>query len=267
MPTFQTIKTEYANGHQGGADYGSRVRILMRSPTHFMFVARGIRIYKRATRMSYTDHIYVSHDTRPSELPAEGRKNIDKAFGVGAADIAWTALTQKGKGTVLVDGGGVALPLPHAVQVANNEAAYDAVSPTMRISLEGIDCCKQCGTPLRPKTVIHHLGNKLKDDHPKTIEECQRLTNNRVIAITGYSRNYTEKWGYVDWFETWDGDGYVDPDFCDEKCAAHYGRRAARGLDLLPADGTVIHRDLRGHSNVNHYEPDPVRFTESGLRY
>ncbi len=266
MSRFQHIKTEYATGVIGGADYGSRTRVLMRSPTHFIFVALGVHFQKRGND-SYAHTRTLSQETRFSAFSEKAVAQIEETFGKGAAAEAFAALTRKGTGTVLVDGGGDPLPLPHAVQVENMKAQYAAGTCNTEVELPEVLRCRQCDSPLRPHMKAHHMGFPREGkEHPRTIEDCQRITNERVVRISDFGSARRDLWDHVSTFYTWDGESYQDRYFCKTDCAAEYGRRAVLEYAPLPPDGTRAPREVNDHTSTHHYEEE-VRVTESGLKY
>lgn len=233
MPTFEQITTEYADGSSvNGVDYGSKIRVVMRSPEYIAFVGYGINLISRSNRYN-TDKI--APDSKKDTVSLERvRKKFIEAFGEGADEWAIKAISTKGRGTILVNGGGEAMLLPRAIRAQINQAHYDSVDPSSEVEIPEQKTCVQCGGKLPLKVENHSLGYSPKPDHPKTLEECQRLTNKRVVRVMGYSGNYPrEWWPYVSFYFTWDGESYIKEDFCSDRCAATYGRRALKAYPAL----------------------------------
>lgn len=251
--TFEIVEKEMSSGSVAGSDYGAAVRVIMRSPTHVMFSALGIQLWDRNIHGGW-HHLKTLIRKRPSRaVYAEIAEKIDEVFGAGAAKMLIEG-SRKSQ-TVLVDGGGAAMPLPRVQFIAKLDAAHRTVSPDWRADLTGrIKTCKQCGKNLQPCTDHHRLGFQIKDGHPKSTADCQLLTNQEVIAVHGFDTRFPDKWEYVEWFETWNGENYLDEDFCNNTCAAEYGRRAARALDPLPIGGEVPRTPHRIRDNTDHFE-------------
>lgn len=249
---FELVEKEDASGSIAGSDYGSQVRVMIRSPTHVMFNAHGCQLWNRNNIGGWNNLKNVFRG-RPTKAQYESRRDfIDEVFGAGATDQVLEAW--KSHKTVLVSGGGEALPLPRRLRAVLTKQAYDAVKPDWKADLSAtLKACKQCSKSLRIDTDNHHLGLEIKPDHPRTPEDCQRLTNHPVVAVHGYGNNLKKHLGLISRFETWDGESYLDEVFCTEKCAALYGRRAAAELDPLPPGGTVAPPPYRERHITNHY--------------
>lgn len=202
----------------------------------------------------------VTYHTRPDRFDGVMIEKIERYFGEGSGNVAWSAIRRKGFGTVLVDGGGQVVALPHAEQVKIARGRFEDATCTTRVPVL-VKKCKQCGSDLKPHTTKHHMSDRpAAENHPKTVDDCQRLSNEPVIAIHGYASNSrSDWWPFVSWFETWDGESYDDPDFCRDYCAAEYGRRAVQQLPLLDADGSKAIRYRKSHESVDHYERE-VRY-------
>ena len=256
MTDFKIIKTEYAHGSLNGVDYGSQVRVLMRSAIAILYVAYGLNGTKRNSY--HWNNIAIAPDAKRATLERPDiRAKIVALFGEGADEAALATTKTRGMATALFDGGGDPLPLPNHVQRANGQARYASATATRRAYPVG-KTCLQCGEPLKIDTVRHFLGYELKENHPRTIEDCQRLTNELVVAVHGYDiRQDKDRWPLVERFETWDGESYDYDTFCSDQCAATYGRRAAAELPTLPVGGTCADpRHLRHRrAHVDHYEP------------
>lgn len=250
------IKTEYAAGQIGSADFGSSVRIVMRSPRAVMFIGYGANIMLRHSRGVRAVKIgkRFSQELLQNE---NARAEITKHFGDGGVEAAGLALDRKGYGTVLFDGGGEALRIPAHEARLIIQAEYNSITPTMRIELANILTCAQCGQPLKPSTDYHNMSGKIEVNHPKTFEDAQRMTNLSVIAIHGYEQvQDREFWPYISWFETWDGMSYHDSVFCNDFCAATYGRRAVLESPLLPIGGERPQNVFRMPETHYHYDQE-----------
>lgn len=261
MPTFELVAKEDAHGVIAGSNYGSQVRIMARSPTHVIFNGLGSNFWNRDENASWhgLKHLFSGRPTI-AQFEAVADK-LNEILGEGAAP--WVVRAWREKKTLWVDGGGAALPLPNIVRARRTYARYVDATADFRVDLTGrVPTCLQCGENLQPRTNHHRLGYDLKPDHPRSIEDCQRLTNQAVIAIHSYGINREERWGFVEWFETWDGESLHDPYFCHgSNCAAKYGRRAAEAaVKLEPGvEPTPIPHVIR--EDVQHYEL-PERYLE-----
>jgi hypothetical protein len=166
-------------------------------------------------------------------------------------------LDRKGFGTVLLEGGGAKLRLPAAEASKLHYEAYAAVTPTTELHSEGQKTCMQCGKHLRPSYSSHRMASDptLDPNHPRTIEDCQRLTNHPVMGLYGYGSNQPrEWWPFVSSFYTWDGESYEQDHFCSDRCAAVYGRRAAQQLAALEVGGVPEKKEWVRQESVNHYD-------------
>lgn len=232
---YELVDREHARGIINGSDYGSSVTMVARSPTHIIFNALGSRILDRKSH-SWHGCTTLTRDrvTRKTFEDADIQAKIDEVFGEGAGKIVNDAY--RSAKTVLFDGGGEKLIEPRKLIAQRHSDWYDTVSINWRDEYATDVTCLQCATPLRPRTMIHNMGNVIQENHPRTVEDCQRLTNHRVVAIHDYGYSMTKQQvGYVRYFETWDGEALVDPHFCNDKCAVKYGRRAAQaGVVLKP---------------------------------
>jgi hypothetical protein len=215
MPEFQQIKTEYAYGVYKGTMYGSQIRVVMRSDTHVMYVGYGLSIATRADDSSNSIR-RIASDSKKATLQTERvREYIVKTFGEGSDEMAIKAISTRGMGTILVDGGGVQLPLPHAEQARKHAADYGSITPTATVEMTGLKTCMQCGEQLSIHRTQHHLDIIPEEGHPTTIEDCQKLSNQPVVSVHGFGSNKPrEWWKYISWFYTWDGESYLDEHFC-----------------------------------------------------
>jgi hypothetical protein len=221
-----------------------------------LFVALGVQLWNPRSSNNYSSTKQVVDKASIETLSTEkARQTIVAAFGEGSDEQAILAWRTRGKGTVLVNGGGDALPLPHAVRVRSHQAAYEKESISAEVDLTGlIATCKQCGANLVPHVTQHRLGGTIKENHPRSIEDCQKLTNQRVVRVSSFDSRYPSKWGFVERFATWDGEALHDPLFCNTRCAVNYGRRAAIELSPLPADGSIVPIKRPVHESVDHYD-------------
>jgi hypothetical protein len=261
---FELVDKEDARGVIAGSNYGSSVRIMARGPRVVLFNGLGLNSWDRR-EVGGWHSLKSLFKGRPTIAQYEAvQAQVDGLLGegVGAAVVeAW----RKHK-TVLVDGGGEPLPLPNLVITTRMRARFAEQSVTAHLDLTGkIRCCLQCGKPLAPHTNHHRMGHAIQPDHPRTLEDCQRRTNQTVIACHSYGMNHPEKWGYVEWFETWDGETLHDPYFCHgSTCAAKYGRRAAEaGVILEPGiEPARIEHIIR--DDVEHFEKPEPTYAETG---
>jgi hypothetical protein len=258
--TFEFVDKEDAKGSIGGVDYGASVRVMARSPRLVMFNGQGCHVW---TRGDYSGNaeitLFRDRPTKAAFQTAAGK--ITELFGPGADDVILKAWREQK--TVLVDGGGEKMIEPGRMIRAGAERAFAEKAVGCVVDLTGaIPACRQCGANLQPRTKLHHMGDVIQPDHPRTIEDCQRLCNHRVVVIHDYDLNLPHKWGYVRWFETWDGETVRDPYFCDDKCAARYGRRAAADLPSLKAGIEPAATVWAAHESQHHYdiEPQELRF-------
>lgn len=250
------IKTEFTHGHIANYDYGSQVRVLLRAPTAILFTGVGLSIWSpRGSSSSPSIRTLTSERVTKAVLShPKAVAEIERVFGPGSAALALRAWTSKGSGTCLIDGGGEPMPPTRKVFRERLYADYEAATCDWKADLTGeVKTCKQCGAPLTPDTDHHRFGYDLMPNHPRTVEECQRRTNHRVIAVHGYGPERRDRWGYVSWFEVWDGESYHDENFCHgDKCAAEYGRRAALEREALEPGIAAPKPRYRIREDVNH---------------
>lgn len=260
------VETEYTAGLLGGTDYGSRARVLMRSPQAALYIARGLILHTpRSDDRDYAFKTLISGRVKAAQVMAsEVSSQIIAAFGPDAASAAAQALETRGMGTALYDGGGSPLVKPNAERRADIQADYAARTCNWKADLAGeAQTCRQCGVGLEPATDIYWMGSTIQPDHPRSAEDCQRLTNRRVVAIYDYGITRPDRYGLVERFEVWDGESYSQLDFCSDKCAAVYGRRAARERDLLEPGGDSPKPPSRSRESINLH-PDPPRYFSLG---
>jgi hypothetical protein len=250
---FEIVPTEYANGHIAGADFGSKVRILMRSPDAVLFTGHGLRLNLRSELNRYYSAIAPNGRRASLELP-KVRAKIVKAFGEGADEAALAALEKRGWGTALFNGGGTKLPLPGAEAARLHQARYVELSVSQNVKLDGLKTCRQCGKTLTPDADNHFLK---AEQNVRSIEECQRFSNHMVISVHGFSSNRDESlWPVVERFKTWDGESYINDWFCNDKCAAIYGRRAAAELPPLEIGGKPPTKKYRAPDTSYHFDQE-----------
>lgn len=250
------IKTEYTHGSIGGVDYGSRARVLMRSPDALMFVAYGVNIAQKGV-CGHPEKLCERASSECLNTPRV-RDRIETIFGKGAADAAILSLSKKGLGTVLFNGGGDKLPLPSADARVVHQNRYESITPSRDLPPEQVETCLQCSAPLRLATTHHRFTFPNSPEKPPTsIDELQRLTNYPIVRMRGFPSNSPEEWWpYIEYFDTWDGESYLDDTFCSDQCAAIYGRRAAAELDRLPANGKPPTRVYKSRDTVYHYDQE-----------
>ena len=269
--SFEIIKTEYTQGLIGNSDYGSRVRVVMRSPTHFLFSGYGLHYRIRSSK--FFDRGTIARDAKRKTLECpEVSDRIDKLFGDGATNALIQSTMKRGYGTVLVNGGGDALPLPRNDARKLHDTQYGEITPYYDVMAElSKEHCLQCGKPLRIQTAHHHVPWLVDQNKAiRTLEQCQRLSNHPVVAMHGVSSNRSpEYWPNVEWFETWDGESYQQEIFCSDKCAATYGFRAAAELPHLLVGGERKKHALVPRQNINHGDEEVRTFLLDGkpVRY
>ena len=263
---LEFVEKEDAFGTIGGAYYGAKVRVMARTPTLVFFNGLGFNYWTRSARYSGND-IARLFSGRPTIAQYEAvADKIDKLLGEGAGAAIVKAWRQHK--TVLVDGGGEKLSLPNAIVRKHALAHYAVHGVDCRADLTGrVKTCLQCGAHLKPSTNHHRLGTKIQPDHPRTIEDCQRLTNQSVIAIHGFGAGDRARIGYVRWFETWDGETLQDPHFCNNACAAKYGRRAAEAQINLGAGVEPTEHPWEPREDVDHYAPEERLLEFQGKRF
>ena len=266
VPQITFVPSEKTHPSIAGSAYpGSAVRIMLRSPGHVVFNSLGCNIWNRDERGGWhnTKKLFSERPTIAEFEQVRGRADDLLGPGVGEALLhAWRKNL-----TVLLDGGGEPMPPTRMKQRAMHKDAYAKVTVNWKADLSGeAKTCRQCGQALRIDTDHYRLGHEIKPDHPRSLEDCQRLTNRRVVAIHDYGDVDRRRVGLVSWFETWDGESYLDVDFCSDRCAATYGRRAAREMPPLEIGGAVDKRPHRVRDDVD-LNPQPERhFTLAGGR-
>ena len=220
----KAVPTEYTSGSLVGITT-PKMRVLMRSADAFIYVAYGVYLSYRINP-NYSMSIRLARTATRQEMQnPDIRTKIDSYFGKDAADIVMLAFNVRGKGTVLYDGGGDPLPLPHKEHREKRNDEWSKVTPTQKL-FEDFDKCMECGENLHPRFEVHDLGYESK---VSTIDECQRLTNHRIIEVTGHGMSERkEKWPFIRSFKTWREGEYWDEFFCSSQCAAAYGRKAAK---------------------------------------
>lgn len=269
---FVQVETEFAHGQVVNVDYGSQVRVLLRSPDAVLFTGVGLNLW--SPRKYYSSALKtLTYDRVTKEVLGREKivQAIETAFGEGSAAQALVAHRTRGLGTILVDGGGDRLPLPRVQQRAIREKRHAEVSPDWHADLTGqIKTCLQCGANLTPVVSWHRFGFAENERRPKTREDCQRMTNQQVVSVRGYDMRYPDREHEIESFTTWDGETVEDPYFCHGgRCAAAYGRRfaalvAAGTVPALPADGSEPprHDSRDAREDVDHFEKKP-RYAET----
>lgn len=258
VPQITFVPSEKTHPQIAGSIYpGSAVRIMLRSPRHVVYNSLGCNIWNRDKGGGW-HNIKKLFDGRPTIAEFEKvRGRFDDLLGPGVGEALLHAWRKNL--TVLLDGGGEPMPPTRMKQRAMQEEAYAKVTVNWTADLTGeVKTCRQCGKALQIDTDHHRLGFEIKPDHPRSLEDCQRLTNRRVVAIHDYGHVDRSRIGFVKWFETWDGESYHYLDFCSDKCAATYGRRAARELPPLEVGGEAIKRPHRIRNDVE-LNPKPER--------
>lgn len=271
-PRFKQVATELTHPSLAGTLFPADLRILMRSPTHVMFVGLGLRLYDRKLGSYYSSNA-ISTITDKTTIagmsePAVTAK-IESIFGEGSAEAAVAAKRTRGMGTVLVDGGGDKMPETRAAMRTryHAERQFATVNSNYEADLTGqVKTCRQCGGPLTAHTQSHRFSVYIEDGHPKTLEDCQRRTNLLVVSTHAFT-NTLDNAQYIERFSTWDGESYVDPDFCKKDCIIAYGRRAVQELPPLPVgvEPTPIPRN--DWSQTNHYDvAEEQRRSDEGIK-
>ncbi len=255
MPKFEIVKTEYTDGSFKGVDYGAKIRIVMRSASMVVISSGGLRLIPRKEHSSYVSPFSKDSRRASLELPKTRQAFVD-AFGEGADEAVIESLNTRGMGTVLVDGGGDPFSLPRVEARAINHARFEAITPSFDTVSPNQKLCIQCEKPLPRSITRHWLSRGVpKPDQAKTIEECQRLSNEPVVKVQGYPINSPEEWWpLIEYFETWDGESHDRIHFCGTPCAAAYGMRAAAELPLLPPNGEIPKHQYKAPETVYHYE-------------
>ena len=252
---FEQIPTEMMSVVEIGI-VGDGVRVLMRSATEMLYVSYGLNLWKRGSAAFAHRQTIISGRVTIAKLSDPvSRAKIVETFGVGADEAAILAWRTRGVGTILVDGGGKGVREPGNTIRDKDMAARAAVTPETAVDLHGeLKTCLQCGTDLRPHQVWHSMGPFEVENHPTSLADCQRMTNQRVIAVRGYNANHPDFLHLVESFQTWDGEHYNDPEFCDDRCAAKYGRRAALEREPLVVGEEPRPRTFPPHEHHEHFE-------------
>lgn len=271
-PRFKQVATEMTNPSLSGTLFPADLRILMRSPTHVMFVGLGLRLYNRKLGSHYSSNAISTITTKTTIAGLSEERvmaRINEVFGEGAAEAALAAKRTRGMGTVLVDGGGDKMAETRAAMRARYQAErqFATVNSNYEADLSGqVKTCRQCGGPLTPHTQSHHLSKFIEDGHPKTLEDCQRRTNHMVVATHAFT-NTLKNAPYIEYFNTWDGESYVDPDFCHKDCILLYARRAIQELPPLPVGGAPAPLPKNDWTGVQHYDSErEERLSREGIR-
>ena len=107
--------------------------------------------------------------------------------------------------------------------------------------------CKGCGKPIAKHTTSVLFGQSTtrsddwtsyRTEHPRSIEEVQRLVNQKIISVR-WTRHVPNEFvrtvgkpefDYIDTAKLWDGETYIDEHFHAQQCAVLLGRAmAAKG--------------------------------------
>lgn len=252
-PLIETVPVEYSNGLIGGSIYANSCRIMLRSPTHVIFHCRGAKLWLRGREGWHgMTTLTTSRPTKAFYELTATQEKIDAALGEGVGLACLAAY--RDKQTVLLNGGGAKMQEPGILLRKRHQSAYadNTINWTLDLTGKG-KTCLQCGAGLRPHTILHHLARTIEENHPRSVEDCQRLTNFQVVSIRDFGMGDSEKFGYVSWFETWDGETMVDPHFCNDRCAAKYGRRAAQSGLVLEVGVEPEKPASHAHESVNHF--------------
>lgn len=113
--------------------------------------------------------------------------------------------------------------------------------------------CRYCGKAIAKQTATMNICRKrdpkLKNDWefwrhlaignapwPRSIRDCQKLTNEKVVSIT-YGAHIDNEFDLkaVRSFTIWDGESYKDGFFCNGDHAKQFGYAAARKGLAMPA--------------------------------
>lgn len=271
-PRFKQVATEMTHPSLAGSIFPADLRVLMRSPTHVMFVGLGLRLYQRESGRRYSSNAIstITSKTTIAGLsePAVVAK-IEEIFGEGAAEAALAAKRTRGMGTVLVDGGGDKMPETRKAMSIRYRAEREfvTVNSNYEADLTGqVKTCRQCGGPLTPHTQSHRFSAYVENGGARTLDDCQRRTNHLVVSTHAFT-NSMEKAQYIEWFTTWDGESYVDPDFCKKDCILLYARRAIQELPPLPVGVDPQPLPKNDWSQTHHYDRDEEqRRSDEGVR-
>jgi len=111
----------------------------------------------------------------------------------------------------------------------------------MRYKSDTQPLCRCCGKPIAKSTRIVWLRRPSStgpsnsdfsrtmevDSFPTSREECQRLTNWQVTALS-YWKSEEGEARHVTSFHEWDGESWKDEFFCTGTCAEAFARMCAR---------------------------------------
>lgn len=249
---FVLVPKELVSGKIGGVDYGSQVRLLVRSPLRLLINGVGLNVITNRASFHHQDEKNLARGRCTKAVLEDLRPRIDGYFGEGITDAVLEAW--KTGSTVIIDGGGDTLPLSLKHSREKHAREHAAVTINQDVSLTGrIPKCLQCAKDLQPKKTIHNMGHAIQADHPRSLADCQKMTNYEVVTVRDYRETTGRRVGFVEWFETWDGYSVFDPHFCGDICAAKFGRRAAATGVVLPV-GIEPERIVWTHNGINHYD-------------
>lgn len=257
MSEVKTVPKEVISGQVEGTIWSTEGIVLARSPTHWLVWFKGHTAYiDRGTGSVYSPGNLILQQRGRGwhgnwRILEGGRLTVGRVaaafYGESETDVQATAAINaafgeqrlallaavEAKQSLLVDGGGDAFRASrsHLAKVAAKHAG--AVAKKVGLG-PSPDKCRQCGGDLR-----RYLGVMVfkADDPviPNSFENCQTFTNHQVVECWGF--NEAEHAGKVKGFRFWEEGHYRDPDFCQNDCAAEYGRRAAKilGREALEA--------------------------------
>ncbi len=268
-PRFKQVATELTHPLLAGTIFPADLRILMRSPTHVMFVGLGLRLYNRNMGESSNAISTITSQTTIAGMSDERVvAKIESIFGEGSFEAALAAKRTRGLGTVLVDGGGNKMPETRKAMSMRRSAEMSmaTINSNYEADLTGqVKTCLQCGSDLRPHRQSHRFSFYIEDGHPTTLEECQRRTNLLVISTHGFRT--LDKAQYIESFTTWDGESYDDPHFCRSSCVAAYGRRAAQELPPLPVGVEPKPIPRNDYTQTTYFDKErEERLRQEGMR-
>ena len=103
--------------------------------------------------------------------------------------------------------------------------------------------CRTCGKALKRKLeyivfqerVGAFIGRTTRPENPTTRKEVERLVNIPVVYLRRCKQAGKEH--LIAYAALWDGESYVDPYFCSNRCAETLGRCCAR-------EGTWLQRAI-----------------------
>lgn len=114
--------------------------------------------------------------------------------------------------------------------------------------------CRCCGKPIKKTVITHYFAQpphlaggssswaRYRAEPATTKAEAQRLVNGRIVSTR-------KSYGGQVTVGVWDGESYVDGDFCTDPCATAFGRMAAKlypHLETQAAFDARAARDAKG---------------------